>query len=146
MVIFGKGFGSMYSDLVKRLRDAGEDCGTNNIFVEAADAIEGLDGYVKELNIILDIFNERENRKKYLKYWRAKNNKSDLSYPDGDEVYREFFELLERNEDLEMFIAEYKTQVKCLEAENARLRLKMSYMKNSDLFMGDINDETEMEK
>jgi hypothetical protein len=146
MVIFGKGFGSMYSDLVERLRDAGEDCGTNNIFVEAAEAIEGLDGYVKELNIILDIFNERENRKKYLKYWRAKNNKSDLSYPDGDEVYREFFELLERNEDLEMFIAEYKTQVKCLEAENARLRLKMSYMKNSDLFMGDINDETEMEK
>lgn len=86
----------MYSDLIERLRDAGEDCGTNNIFMEAADAIEGLVENVEVMDAILNIFNERENRKKYLKYWRAKNNKSDLSYPDGDEVYREFFELRER--------------------------------------------------
>lgn len=113
------------SDLVKRLRGIRSD-----LLNEAADRIEELEGQVEEFDTILDIFNRREGRKKYLEYWRKKNGKSDLSHPDADEVYKDFFEQLQHEVDL-------RETIENLMHENAKLRLKMSYMKNSDLFMGD---------
>ena len=55
--------------------------------------IEELQELVADMDRILHMFDKREGRNRYLKYWRKKNGKSDLTYPDGDEVYKEFWEL-----------------------------------------------------
>lgn len=107
------------------------------IGVDLEDAIrfryvEGVDGRILELEEqleewihIFDVLNDRENRHKWLDYWRKKEGKGDLWYPDGDQVYKDFWELKGRNEDLEMIIADLKTLNKALEAINADLEKRV---------------------
>ena len=61
---------------------------------------------------ILEIFDNREYRKKYLKEERAK--RKGLLYPDADEIYRKYFEQKEFIEDL---------KTKCLEKDGIILDL-----------------------
>ena len=93
----------------------------------------GDDGYIAELEQDIDewirifaVLNDRENRHKWLDYWREKEGKSDLWYPDGDQVYKDFWE--------------QKNRADMLERENAELKHKMSYMKNP-FALGDRNNE-----
>lgn len=51
-----------------------------------------------EWEIIFDIFNEREYRKKYLEEERAKRPK--LLYPDADEIYKRYYELKTENSNI----------------------------------------------
>ena len=69
--------------------------------------IERLREHVEDLERILQMFDNRKNRKRYLAYWRKREGRSDLCYPDGDQIYEDFWKVKEENDEL---------------------RLKMSYM------------------
>lgn len=75
------------------LTHAGNQTAAERI-TEAADRLEDLKQRVADWMQIFDILNDRENRHHYLEYWRAKNGESDLSYPDGDEIYKDFFAMM----------------------------------------------------
>lgn len=51
-----------------------------------------------EYELILDIWDNRTYRKKYLEERRAEQ--PNLLYPDGDEIYERYYELKEENEKL----------------------------------------------
>lgn len=53
---------------------------------------------IKEYERILDIWDERTYRKRYLEERRKENPK--LLYPDADEIYKRYYELKERLEAL----------------------------------------------
>ncbi len=106
----------------------------------AADRIEDLQETVDVFIFAQDLLRKRKGYKRYLEYWRKKNGKSDLCYPDGDQVYKDFWEMKERCEDLEMIVAGMKTEISCLEARNDELVTKMSYMIDPNA-IGDRNGE-----
>lgn len=58
---------------------------------KAADRLEEQEQSIEEWIQIFDILNDRENRHHYLEYWREQNGESDLTYPDGDQIYKDFF-------------------------------------------------------
>ena len=60
----------------------------------AADRIEELIADVNEWIAIFDMLNDRENRHKYLDWWRKRYRESDLAYPDGDQIYKDFWWLM----------------------------------------------------
>lgn len=64
--------------------------------------IRDLEEQVDEWIRIFDVLNDRENRHKWLDYWREKEGKSDLWYPDGDQVYKDFWELKSENDELRL--------------------------------------------
>ena len=71
------------------------------LVLKAADMLEDLRQDVDEWIACFDMLNDRENRHKYLDYWREKNGEDELCYPDGDEVYKDFFEMKARVEESE---------------------------------------------
>lgn len=110
-----------------RLRALSEKCDSlTKLLSDAADRIEDLNNDVDEWVQIFDMLNDRENRHHYLEYWREKTGKDDLWYPDGDQVYKDFWALMRENEELKKQVSE--------------LRLKMSYMVDPNA----IGDKHEM--
>ena len=108
------------ADLVEKLRSEAErQENLTKLLLDATERIEDLDDDVNEWVLTFDMLNDRENRTHYLEYWREKNGKSDLCYPDGDQIYKDFWEL---------------------KRENDELRLKMSYMVDPNA----IGDKHEM--
>jgi predicted CopG family antitoxin len=80
--------------IVERLRNCAEKrVFSVGLLTDAADRIEELEELVEDQIRIRAMFNNRKGRKRYIDYWRKKNGKSDLTYPDADEVYQEFWEL-----------------------------------------------------
>ena len=71
------------------------------LMLEAADRLEDLTQDVDEWIAVFDMLNDRENRHGYLNWWREKNGKNELCYPDGDEVYKDFFAMKARVEQYE---------------------------------------------
>lgn len=61
---------------------------------EAIEAIEDLNADVKTWERIFDMLNDRENRHHYLEWWRKRYGESDLAYPDGDQIYKDFWEIM----------------------------------------------------
>lgn len=110
------------------------------VAAEAAEAIEDLLDLLEVKDRALNVRSEREGYKRYLEYWRDKHGYGELNYPDADEIYKEYWLLRERNEDLEMMIADLKTVNLSLEAINSDLENKMSYMINPNA----IGDRHEM--
>ncbi len=47
-----------------------------------------------------ELAESRVYRKKYVEYWRKKKGKSELSYPDFDSVYEEWWGLLNGNKEV----------------------------------------------
>ncbi len=74
------------------------------LMLKAAEMLEDLRQDVDEWIACFDMLNDRENRHKYLDYWREKNGKDELWYPDGDEVYKDFFEMKARVEEYEKVV------------------------------------------
>ena len=60
------------------------------IFNKEYRAIETVLSKLEEYEKTLDIFDEREYRKKYLEEERAK--RPNLLYPDADEIYQRYFQ------------------------------------------------------
>lgn len=95
-------------ELIEHLRIMGKhDDRDPNYYLLAADRLEELQEDVDGWIAGFDMLNNRENRRRYLDYWREKNGFDSLWYPDGDEVYADFFamkaladELAETNERL----------------------------------------------
>lgn len=52
----------------------------------------------KEYQMILDIWDQREYRKRYLK--ERRKEEPNLLYPDADEIYKRYYEEKEKNEKL----------------------------------------------
>lgn len=96
------------TELIEHLLIMGKTDDRNpNYYLLAADRLEDLQESVNTWMATFDMLNDRENRHHYLDYWRAKNGESDLTYPDGDQVYKDFFatkavaeKLAEENERL----------------------------------------------
>ena len=96
------------NELIEHLRIMGRtDDRDPNYYLLAADRLEDLQESVNIWMATFDMLNDRENRHHYLDYWREKNGESDLTYPDGDEIYKDFFamkavaeKLVEENERL----------------------------------------------
>ena len=61
----------------------------------AADKIEELREAVDEWGQIFDMLNDRENRHRYLDWWRNRYGEDELTYPDGDEIYRDFWNVMD---------------------------------------------------
>ena len=61
---------------------------------QCANRLEEQEQSIEEWMQIFDILNDRENRHHYLEYWREKNGESDLAYPDGDQIYKDFFAMM----------------------------------------------------
>ena len=61
---------------------------------QCADRLEDQEQSIMVWMRAFDILNDRENRHHYLEYWREKNGKNDLTYPDGDEIYKDFFAMM----------------------------------------------------
>lgn len=78
----------MRDGLIKELRELNTPLSN-----EAADAIEDWMEIANEWVRVFDMLNDRENRHHYLEYWRKENGASDLAYPDGDQIYKDFWEL-----------------------------------------------------
>jgi hypothetical protein len=93
---------------------------------DAADRIEDLNDNANEWVQTFDMLNDRENRYHYLEYWREKTGKGDLWYPDGDQIYKDFWNLMHENEVLKKQVSD--------------LKLKMSYMVDPNA----IGDKHEM--
>ena len=74
-------------DLIKRLRDG------SDLSNEAADMIEDLQEIVEAYRLATEMQRNRDGYKRYLKYWREKNGRNDLWCPDGDQIYKDFWEL-----------------------------------------------------
>lgn len=95
------------ADVIKSLRWLSEELRDEKRGVEAdmcavaADRLESLNEDVDEWVAIFDMMNNRENRHRYLDWWREKNGESELTYPDGDEPYKDFFEMKARAEKSE---------------------------------------------
>lgn len=60
--------------------------------VEIADRLKDLEMLCKVFIRARELAEEREYRKKYVEWWRKKNGKSDLDYPDFDDVYKDWFD------------------------------------------------------
>ena len=90
-------------ELIKKLREQNTE-----LCNKAAETILELEQDIDEWIRIFDVLNDRENRHKYLDYWRKKAGKDDLWYPDGDQVYKDFWEQKERADRLEKELKEYK--------------------------------------
>lgn len=59
-----------------------------------AERLEEQEQSIEDWVQIFDILNDRENRHHYLEYWREQNGESDLTYPDGDQIYKDFFAMM----------------------------------------------------
>lgn len=119
-------------ELIAELRDG---MASASLILAVADRLESLEEDVNEWMITFDMLNDRENRSGYLTWWREKNGEDELTYPDSDEVYKDFFamkakveELTEENEDLTikllarmMALTTLGAVKKELTAENERL-------------------------
>lgn len=90
----------LYGEVIEKLRKAAETgvlpqtIVDKTVLQEAIDAIEALNQDVDEWLHIFAMYNKRENRSKYIDWWRKQNGESDLTYPDADEVYRDFWEVM----------------------------------------------------
>lgn len=80
-------------------KDVGDEL-SGNLIDLAATRIEELSQSVDEWIQIFDILNDRENRHHYLEYWRQQNGESDLAYPDGDQIYKDFFAMKDDRDHL----------------------------------------------
>jgi len=76
-------------------------------------AIETVLSELEEHEKTLDIFDEREYRKKYLEEERAKRPK--LLYPDADEIYQRYFQQREELEKKETLINTMQAEFERLE-------------------------------
>ena len=90
-------------ELIKELCEQSTD-----LCNEAAAVIAALAYEVEDLERILCLMKSRKGYVRYVEYWRKKKGKSDLCYPDGDQVYRDFWEQKERADRLEKELKEYK--------------------------------------
>lgn len=88
----------------------------------AADRLASLDEDVKTWMATFDMLNDRENRHGYLGWWREKNGESELCYPDGDEVYKDFFAMKARVEELEKEIERLKHILNCYALQYGTVR------------------------
>lgn len=83
------------TELIEHLRIMGKSDDRNpNYYLLAADRLEDLQESVNTWMATFDMLNDRENRHHYLDYWREKNGESNLTYPDGDQVYKDFFAMM----------------------------------------------------
>lgn len=81
-------------NIIERLRNCAEKrVFSVDLLTRAADRIEELEELVEDQNRVWSMFNNRRGRKRYIEYWRKKNGRNNLTYPDADEVYKEFWEL-----------------------------------------------------
>lgn len=83
------------------------------IGIDLEDAVrflyqQNVDERIKYLEELLEVYkcmlqvrNQREGYQRYLEYWRDKNGRSELDYPDADEIYKEFWELKDGIDKLE---------------------------------------------
>ena len=56
--------------------------------------IEELIAVADDWKRIFDMLNDRENRHHYLEWWRKHYNYDDLTYPDGDQIYKDFWSVM----------------------------------------------------
>lgn len=102
------------TELIEHLRTMGKfNDGNPNYYLLAADRLEDMQESVNTWMATFDMLNDRENRHHYLDYWREKNGESDLTYPDGDQVYKDFFAMKAE-------LAETKTRVIAVIKEYAK--------------------------
>lgn len=80
-------------------KDMGDEL-SGNLIDLAATRIEELRQSVDEWIRIFDILNDRENRHHYPEYWREQNGENDLTYPDGDQIYKDFFAMKDDRDHL----------------------------------------------
>lgn len=80
-------------------KDGGRDL-DSYMLTQAADRLEQREQDVEEWIRIFDILNDRENRHHYLEYWREQNGENDLTYPDGDQIYKDFFAMKDDRDHL----------------------------------------------
>jgi hypothetical protein len=93
------------NELIEHLRIMGKSDDRNpNYYLLAADRLEDLQESVDTWMATFDMLNDRENRHHYLDYWREKNGESNLTYPDGDEVYKDFFAMKAKVEQYESVV------------------------------------------
>lgn len=82
------------NELIEHLRIMGKSDDRNpNYYLLAADRLEELQEDVDQWVASYDMLNKRVGRHAYIDYWREKNGKDSLWYPDADEVYMDFFAL-----------------------------------------------------
>lgn len=66
--------------------------------------ISFLEEEIAEYKRIFDMLNDRENRHKYLDWWRKRYSESDLAYPDGDQIYKDFWHLMDISRKMHLWI------------------------------------------
>lgn len=81
-----------------------------------------------EWEIIFDVFNEREYRKKYLEEERAKRPK--LLYPDADEIYKKYYKLKTENSNITREILSRTNVLNELLKENETLNKKIAEIRD----------------
>lgn len=92
---------------------------------------------IEDYQRILDTFDKREYRKRYLEEERAK--RPGMLYPDADEVYQRYYEQKEEIEQLKMKLAE-----SCARALNSDLKQKNKH--EEDLEALNLGWKAEIEK
>ena len=100
--------------------------------------LERLQNENQEYERIIDIWDEREYRKKYLEEERAKRPK--LLYPDADEIYKKYYELKTENENITRELLSRTNKLNELLIENARYKAKLEEDTTEEIEEIDIKD------
>lgn len=83
------------NELIEHLRKMGKfDDREPNYYMMAADRLEELRESLDVWLVAREMLITRTEYQRYLDYWRDKNGKDFLWYPDGGEVYKDFFAMM----------------------------------------------------
>lgn len=86
-------------DLIRKLRSCQGNVNAEALCAEAADVIESMMDTINTFIAADDLKKKSQAYQTYLKVWRERNNKDNLTYPTGDQVYKDYLQALK---DLEL--------------------------------------------
>jgi hypothetical protein len=96
------------NELIEHLRKMGKfDDREPNYYLMAADRLEELRGSLDVWLVAHEMLITRTEYRRYLDYWRDKNGKDCLWYPDGGQVYKDFFAVLAELEETKKLLVRY---------------------------------------
>ena len=83
------------SELIAELRERAEHSSDADaeFFAEVADALESRNDVIATFAAAKKMHDDNPFVKRYIKSWRARKGCNDLTYPSGDQVYRDYFTL-----------------------------------------------------
>ena len=102
------------------LYNAYQDAGKK--MFEYSEENDKLKEEIKEYERIIDIWDERQYRKRYLE--ERRKEQPNLLYPDSDEIYANYYDLKYKVNKLEKSLCEHDEIIARLEEENTRLEIE----------------------